>query len=76
MKETGSPRLFFELLDLSAVRPFLWWGLHQNGAGRPVEYDPEWDLRALMLRQSEQIPYVKDLVKRLNRNQHTPIYVT
>jgi hypothetical protein len=34
----------------------------------PVEYDPEWDLRALMLRQLLQIPYVKDLVKRLKRD--------
>ena len=32
-----------------------------------MEYDPECDLRALMLRQLEQIPYVKDLVKRLRR---------
>ena len=42
---------------------------HLEGAGRPIEYDPECDLRALMLRQLEQIPYVKDLVKRLNRNR-------
>lgn len=41
-----------------------------DGPGRPVEYDPEWDLRALMLRQLEQIPYVKDLVKRLNRSRY------
>ena len=38
-------------------------------AGRPVEYNPECDLRALMLRQLEQIPYVKDLVKRLRRSR-------
>jgi len=57
-------------LDLSAIRPILWWGLHEDGQGRPVEYDPEWDLRALMLRQLEQIPYVKDLVKRLRRNRY------
>jgi hypothetical protein len=44
--------------------------LHFKGAGRPVEYDPECDLRALMLRQLEQIPYVKDLVKRLRRDEH------
>jgi hypothetical protein len=36
----------------------------------PVEYSPEWGLGALMLRQLEQIPYVKDLVKRLRRNPH------
>jgi len=35
-----------------------------------VEYDPEWDLKALLLRQLEQIRYVKDLVKRLNRNRY------
>ena len=33
-----------------------------------MEYQPEWDLKALMLRQLLQIPYVKDLVKRLKRN--------
>ena len=36
--------------------------------GRPVEYNTEWDLKALMLRQLLQIPYVKDLVKRLRRD--------
>jgi len=35
-----------------------------------VEYQPEWDLKALMLRQLLQIPYVKDLVKRLKRNPY------
>ena len=35
-----------------------------------MEYDPEWDLRALMLHQLLQIPYVKDLAKRLRRNPH------
>ncbi|MHA1386583.1 MAG: hypothetical protein ACTSR3_22755, partial [Candidatus Helarchaeota archaeon] len=35
-----------------------------------MEHHPEWDLRALMLRQLEQIPYVKDLVKRLRRNAY------
>jgi len=33
-----------------------------------MEYDPEWDLNVLMLRQLLQIPYVKDLVKHLRRN--------
>ena len=70
MKKTGSPRLLFEMLDLSPIRPVLFRGLHTDGPGRPVEYDPEWDLRALMLRQLEQIPYVKDLVKRLRRNRY------
>jgi len=60
--------LLFESLDLRPLHSILWKDLHIDGAGRPVEYDPECDLRALMLRQLEQIPYVKDLVKRLNRN--------
>jgi len=68
MKETGSPKLLFEMLDLTPIQPILWKDLHQKGPGRPVKYNPEWDLRALMLRQLEQIPYVKDLVKRLRRN--------
>jgi len=70
MKKTGSPMVLFECLDLSPVRPILWFGLHEDGPGRPVEYDPEWDLKALLLRQLEQIPYVSDLVKRLNRNRY------
>jgi len=70
MKKAGSPKLLFENVDLSPIRPILWFDLHEDGPGRPVEYDPEWDLRALMLRQLEQIPYVKDLVKRLNRNRY------
>jgi hypothetical protein len=70
MKEAGSPKLLFENLDLIPIHPILWMGLHIEGPGRPVEYDPEWDLKALMLRQLEQIPYVKDLVKRLRRNPY------
>jgi len=58
----------FENLDLTPIHPILWTGLHRYGPGRPIEYNPEWDLRALMHRQLEQIPYVKDLVKRLRRN--------
>jgi hypothetical protein len=69
MKRSGSPMLLFENLNLSPIRHILWKGLHEEGAGRPVEYDPACDLRALMLRQLEQIPYVKDLVKRLNRSR-------
>ena len=68
MKETGSPKLLFEMLDLTPIQPILWRGLHREGRGRPVKYNPESDLRALMLRQLEQIPYIKDLVKRLRRN--------
>jgi hypothetical protein len=70
MKETGSPKLLFKNLDLTPIHSILWTGLHQYGLGRPVEYQPEWDLRALLLRQLEQIPYVKDLVKRLRRNPY------
>jgi hypothetical protein len=70
MKETGSPRLLFENLDLTPIQPILWIDLHTEGPGRPVEYQPEWDLKALMLRQLLQIPYVKDLVKRLKRNPY------
>jgi hypothetical protein len=69
MKRSGSPMLLFENLDLTPIRSILWTGLHRKGPGRPVEYKPECDLRALMLRQLEQIPYVKDLVKRLRRDR-------
>jgi len=68
MKGVGSTKLLFENLDLTPIHPILWIGLHREGPGRPVEYDPEWDLRALMLRQLIQISYVRDLVKRLKRN--------
>jgi hypothetical protein len=70
MKETGSPKLLFENLDLTPIQPILWTNLHKEGPGRPVEYQPEWDLKALMLRQLLQIPYVKDLVKRLKRDPY------
>jgi hypothetical protein len=70
MKEVGSPKLLFENLDLTPIQPTLWKNLHTNGPGRPVEYNPTWDLRALMLRQLEQIPYIKDLVKRLRREPY------
>ena len=61
--------LLFESLDLKPLHSILWKDLHFEGAGRPVEYDPECDLRALMLRQLKQIPYIKDLVKRLRRDE-------
>ena len=61
--------LLFGSLDLKPLHSILWKDLHLEGAGLPVEYDPECDLRALMLRQLEQIHYVKDLVKRLRRNK-------
>jgi hypothetical protein len=70
MKEVGSPKLLFDNLDLTPLQPILWRNLHTEGPGRPVTYDPEWDLRALMIRQLEQIPYIKDLVKRLRRNRY------
>ena len=68
MKEAGSPKLLFENLDLTPIQPIPRKNLHKEGPGRPVEYNPEWDLRALMLRQLEQIPYIKDPVKRLRRD--------
>jgi len=61
--------LLFGSLDLKPLHSILWKNLHLEGAGRPVEYDPESDLRALMLRQLQQIPYIKDLVKQLRRNK-------
>jgi len=70
LKEVGSPKLLFENHDLTPIQPILWTNLHRDGPGRPVEYNPEWDLRALMLRQLEQIPYIKDLVKRLRRDPY------
>jgi len=70
VKEVGSPKLLFENLDLTPIHTILWTSLHTEGPGRPVEYQPEWDLRALMIRQLEQIPYIKDLVKRLRRNRY------
>ena len=68
--EAGSPKVLFECLDLTPIRSILWTGLHRYGAGRLVVYNPEWDLKALMLKQLEHIPYVKDLVKRLRRNPY------
>jgi len=62
--------LLFENLDLKPLHCILWKDLHTKGAGRPIEYDPQCDFRALMLRQLEQIPYIKDLVKRLKRNRY------
>ena len=70
MKEVGSPKLLFENLNLTPIHPILWTDLHEEGPGRPVEYQPECDLRALMLRQLLQIPYAKDLVKRLKREPY------
>jgi len=70
MKKTGSPLLLFANVDLSPIRPLLWVGLHLDGPGRPVVYDPEWDLRALMLRMLLQLRYVKDLVRLLRRSAY------
>jgi len=69
MERSGSPTLLFGSLNLRPLHSILWKNLHLEGAGRPVEYEPECDLRALMLRQLEQILYIKDLVKRLKRNK-------
>jgi len=60
----------FENLDLTPIQSILWRGLHREGPGKPTVYDPVWDLRALMLRQILQIPYMKDLVKRLRRDPY------
>ena len=62
--------LLFENLDLTPIRPTLWTDLPTEGPGRPVEYNPEFDLKALMVRQLEQISYIKDLVKHLRRNPY------
>jgi len=69
-KKIGSPKQLFKNLDLSPIHPILWTDLHTEGPGRPVEYNPTWDLKALILRQLLQIPYIKDLVKRLRRNPY------
>ena len=69
MKKSGSPTILFKNLDLSPLHSILWKGLHWEGPGRPVKYDPACDFLVLMLRQLEQIPYVKDLVKRLRRSR-------
>jgi len=50
--EAGSPKLLFENLDLTPIHSILWTDLHRDGPGRPVEYQLEWDLRALMLRRA------------------------
>jgi len=70
MKGVGSPKLFFENLDLTPIQPILWKDLRTKGPGRPMEYNPEWDLKAMMLHQLLQIPYMKNLVKRLKRNPY------
>jgi len=70
MEKTGSPKLLFKMVDLKPIRQTLWVDLHVDGPGRPVVYDPERDLRALMLRQLLQIPYVKDLVRLLMRSRY------
>jgi len=57
-------------LDLSPIHLILWKDLHKQGSGRPVEYQPNWDLKDLMLRQLLQIPYMKYQVKRLKRNPY------
>ena len=49
MKKVGSPKLLFENLDLTPVHPILWTDLHKEGLGRPVKYNPEWDLKALLM---------------------------
>ncbi len=57
-------------MDLTPIHSTLWTDLHKEGPSRLVVYNPEWDLRALIFRQLEQTPYVKDLVKRLKKNPY------
>jgi len=66
----GSHKHLFKHLDLTPIQSILWTSLHKQGPGRPVQYNPECDLRDLMLRQLLQIPYIKDLVKRLRRDPY------
>ena len=66
-KLIGSSKQLFKNLDLTPIQPILWKNLHKTGPGRPVQYNPTHDLRALMLRQLLYIPYIKDLSKRLRR---------
>lgn len=40
MKEVGSPNLLFENMDLKPIQSIFWKGLHREGAGKPVMYDP------------------------------------
>jgi len=70
MEEAGSPKLLFANVDLKPIRSVTWRDLHMDGPSKPVMYDPEWDLRALMLRQLLQIPYFKDLVQLLRRSAY------
>jgi hypothetical protein len=48
MKRSGSPMLLFEKLDLRPLHSILWKHLYLEGAGRPVQFDPECDLRRLI----------------------------
>ena len=61
MNETGSPKVLFENLDVTPIHSILWTGLHRHSPGRPVEYNPEWDLRALIPRQLLYIPQLGPL---------------
>jgi len=45
-------------------------GFTLDGPGRPVVYDPLWDLRALWLRMFLQLRYVKDLVRLLRKSAY------
>ena len=50
--QEGNEDLYrFENLNLTLIHPTFWTDLHEEGPGRPVEYQPECDLRALILRQ-------------------------
>lgn len=68
MKETGSPRTIIRELEFKSYPAYIVEGSASRGAEEAVKYNPESDLKALMLRQLEQIPYIKDWVKLLRRN--------
>lgn len=67
MEISGSLMLLSANLDLRPLHFILWKDLHFEGAVRPLEYSLYCTLRVLLLSQLEQIPYVKDSVKRLKR---------
>jgi hypothetical protein len=51
MKGVGSLKVLFENLDLTPTHSILWTDIHIDAPRRPVEHDPNWDLKALMFHQ-------------------------
>ena len=64
MKETGSPKLLFENLDLTPIHTILWTDLHTEGPGRPPR-NPLGIFKALMTKRLRQIPSDRELYRRL-----------